>query len=117
MPKSNRTIHPTKSLRAKLKPIHPGEILREEFMAPFGLNPHKLAMALRVPPPNMYEIVNERGGISPEMALRLGRFFNMTPEFWMNLQAHYDLAVSKRKAGDKIARDVTPMETLTPPVK
>jgi len=94
----------------KLKPIHPGEILREEFMDPFDLNPNKLAMALRVAAPNMYEIVNERGGISAEMALRLGRFFNTTPEFWVNLQAHYDLAISKQEAGEKINRDVHPME-------
>ena len=75
----------------KLKPIHPGEILREEFMAPFGLNPNKLAIALRVAPPNIYEIVGEKRGISGEMALRLGRFFRTTPEFWMNrLQFRHD---------------------------
>ena len=96
----------------KLKPIHPGEILREEFMIPFDLNPNKLAMALRVAPPNMYEIVNERGGISSEMALRLGRFFNTTPEFWINLQAHYDLAISKQEAEEKINRDVHPMAMI-----
>jgi antitoxin HigA-1 len=94
----------------KLKPIHPGEILREEFMARFDLNPNKLAMALRVAAPNIYEIVSERGGISAEMALRLGRFFNTTPEFCISLQAHYDLAISKQKAAEKIDRDVHPMD-------
>jgi antitoxin HigA-1 len=93
----------------KLKPVHPGEILREEFMLPFNLNPNRLAMALRVAPPNMYDIVNERGGISSEMALRLGRYFGTTPEFWMNLQAHYDLAVSRQQAQEKINHDVQPM--------
>ncbi|MGA2510122.1 MAG: HigA family addiction module antitoxin [Candidatus Acidiferrales bacterium] len=93
----------------KLKPIHPGEILREEFMIPFGLNPNKLAIALRVAPPNVYEIVNEERGISSEMALRLGRFFSTTPEFWINLQAHYDLSVSRQEVEKKINRDVHPM--------
>jgi len=93
----------------KLKPIHPGEILREEFMIPFDLNPNKLAIALRVAPPNVYEIVNEERGISSEMALRLGRFFSTTPEFWINLQAHYDLSVSRQEVEKKINRDVHPM--------
>jgi antitoxin HigA-1 len=94
----------------KLKPIHPGEILREEFMIPFGLNPNRLAMLLRVAPPNMYDIYHERGGISPEMALRLGRFFGTTPEFWVNLQAHYDLSISRQAQEEKINRDVQPMK-------
>ena len=98
---------------AKLKPIHPGEILREEFMVPFGLNPNKLAIALRVAPPNIYEIVGEKRGISGEMALRLGRFFRTTPEFWINLHAHYELAVSRRQAEEKINRDVRPMAEIS----
>jgi len=97
----------------KLKPIHPGEILREEFMVPFGLNPNKLAIALRVAPPNIYEIVGGKRGISGEMALRLGRFFRTTPEFWINLQAHYELAVSRREAEEKINRDVRPMAEIS----
>jgi addiction module HigA family antidote len=95
---------------AKLKPVHPGEILREEFMIPFGLNPNKLAIALRVAAPNVYEIVREARGISPEMALRLARYFGTTPEFWMNLQSHHDLAVSRQKAEKKINHDVAPIE-------
>jgi antitoxin HigA-1 len=93
----------------KLKPIHPGEILREEFLAPLGLNANKLALALRVPAPTVYEIVKEERGISPEMALRLGRHFGTTAEFWINLQAHYDLSVSRRQAEEKIRRDVRPL--------
>jgi addiction module HigA family antidote len=96
--------------QVKLKPIHPGEILREGFMAKFDLSPNKLALALCVAVAEVYEIVNERGGISAEMALRLGRFFHTTPEFWVNLQSHYDLAISKQEAGEKINRDVHPME-------
>ena len=97
----------------KLKPVHPGEILREEFMVPFDLNPNKLAVALRVSAPNVYEIVNERGGISSEMALRLARFFGTTPEFWINLQAHYELSLSRQEAEEEINRDVHPMVKVT----
>ena len=97
----------------KLKPVHPGEILREEFMIPFDLNPNRLAIALRVAPPNVYEIVKEERGISSEMALRLGRFFGTTPEFWINLQAHYDLAISRQEAEARINRDVRPMAEIT----
>ena len=89
---------------AKLKPIHPGEILREEFMAPFGLNPNKLAIALRVAPPNIYEIGGERFPV--KCALRLGRFFRTTPEFWMNLQAHAWIGGLRQEAEEKIDRDV-----------
>jgi antitoxin HigA-1 len=96
----------------KLKPIHPGEILREEFMIPFGLNPNKLALALRVGPPSIYEIVKEERGITSEMALRLARFFGTTPEFWLNLQTHYDLTIARRETEDKINRDVQPKEAL-----
>jgi addiction module HigA family antidote len=93
----------------KLKPIHPGEILREEFIVPFGLNPNKLALALRVAPPNVYDIIRERRGISTEMSLRLARYFRTTPEFWINLQAHYDLAVSRQAVETKINHEVEPM--------
>jgi antitoxin HigA-1 len=72
----------------------------------------KLAIALRVAPPNVYEIVGEKRGISGEMALRLGRFFRTTPEFWMNLQAHYDSAVSRQEAEEEIRRDVRPMTEI-----
>jgi antitoxin HigA-1 len=94
----------------KLKPIHPGEILREEFLVPFELNANKLVLRLRVPSPTIYQIIKEERGISPEMALRLARFFRTTPEFWVNLQAHYDLSVSRQEAKGRIERDIQPME-------
>ena len=97
----------------KLKPVHPGEILRKEFIIPFNLNPNKLALRLRVPAPTIYDIVHEQRGISPEMALRLARFFRTTPEFWINLQAHYDLSVSRQEVEKKINRDVHPIEAMT----
>ena len=97
-------------MTSKLKPVHPGEILREEFMAPLGLNPNKLALALRVPAPGIYEIVREERGISPGVALRLARFFGNTPDFWLNLQAHYDLDIARDKDQARIEREVQPLK-------
>jgi antitoxin HigA-1 len=94
----------------KLKPVHPGEILREEFMIPLKLNPHRLALALRVPAPGVYEIVKEERAVSMEMALRLARFFSTTPEFWVNLQAHFDLDVAREKEQRKVNQEVRPIE-------
>ena len=93
----------------KLKPTHPGEILREEFMVPFDLNPSSLAKALRVTAPHVYAIVNEHGGISSEMALRLGHYFGTTPDFWINLQSHYELSVSKQESEEAIKREIQPL--------
>jgi addiction module HigA family antidote len=72
-------------------PLHPGEILREQFMADFGVSINQVARDLRVPPTRIGEIVNERRDITPDTALRLARYFGTTPEFWMNLQSAYDL--------------------------
>ena len=94
----------------KLKPVHPGEILREEFMIPLKLNPHKLAIALRVPAPGVYEIVKEERAVSTEMALRLARFLGTTPEFWVNLQAHFDLETARDKDQRKVNQEVRPIE-------
>ncbi len=79
----------------KLKPVHPGEILREEFMAPLHLSMNKLAMALRVPVTRIADIVNERRAITADTALRFARYFGNTPAFWMNLQTRYDLEVAE----------------------
>jgi len=95
---------------ARLKPIHPGEILREEFMAPLDLNANKLALALHVPAPGIYEIIKEERGISPEMALRLGRAFGTTPDFWMNLQSEFDLRVVRNNKEAIIKSQVRPLE-------
>jgi addiction module HigA family antidote len=94
----------------KLRPVHPGEILREEFMVPLKLNAHKLAMALHVPAPGVYEIVKEERSVSTEMALRLARFFGTTPEFWVNLQAHFDLEIARDKDQRKVNQEVRPIE-------
>lgn len=95
---------------ARLKPIHPGEILREEFLAPHHLNANKLALALHVPAPTVYDIVHEERGISPEMALRLGRFFRTTPDFWLNLQSEYDLRVVRNLKETMVKSQVTPLD-------
>jgi antitoxin HigA-1 len=99
-------------MSVKLKPVHPGEILRAEFMEPLGLNPHKLSRALRVPAPAIYDIVNEKRGISTDMALRLAQCFGTTPEFWLNMQASYDLDVMCDKEADKIQREVLPAKAV-----
>ncbi|MGH9688056.1 MAG: HigA family addiction module antitoxin, partial [Candidatus Acidiferrales bacterium] len=78
----------------KLAPIHPGEILRAEFIGPLGLNPHRVALALHVPAPGVYEIVHGERAISTDMALRLARCFNTSPQFWLNLQTRYDLEIA-----------------------
>ena len=90
----------------KMRPIHPGEVLREEFLVPLGVNPHALAMALKVPAPRINDIVRERRSITPDTALRLARYFGTTPQFWLNLQASYDLKIAERELGSRIEREV-----------
>ena len=94
--------------RIQRKALHPGEILREQFMADFGISINRLARDLRVPPTRVGEIVNERRAISPDTALRLARYFGTTPEFWMNLQSAYDLDVA-RASMRQIEADVHPI--------
>src|SRR5579871_2667202 len=96
----------TKSRR--LPPIHPGEILREDFMVPLGISMNKLALDLRVPVTRIAEIVHERRGITPDTALRLGRYLNTSARFWMNLQTAYDLEVATDKFSRAIEREVRP---------
>ena len=87
----------------KLKIAHPGEILREEFLEPMGLSAYALAKSLRIPLPRVNDVVRERRGISAEMALLLGAFFDTSETFWVNLQAHYELARAKPKLAKKLA--------------
>src|SRR5882762_257949 len=89
-------------------PIHPGEFLREDFMKPLGLSANALSIALRVPATRISEIVNERRGITADTALRLARYFRMSPEFWMNMQIRYDLDVAQDTLEEKIRREVHP---------
>lgn len=88
---STATESPRRQHKRVLPPIHPGEMLREEFLIPMGLSANALAIAIGVPATRIGEIVNERRGITADTALRLGRYFHMSAEFWMNAQSHYDL--------------------------
>jgi addiction module HigA family antidote len=97
-------------MRKKIKPVHPGEILREEFMAPLKLSMNRMAMDLRVPVTRIADIVHARRGITADTALRFARYFNNTPVFWMNLQTRYDLEVAEDEIAVKVARDVRPLE-------
>jgi addiction module HigA family antidote len=90
----------------KMRPIHPGEILREEFLTPLNMSAHALALELKVPAPRINDIVRERRAVSPDTALRLARYFGNTPQFWMNLQTSYDLKRTEREIGQKIANEV-----------
>jgi len=93
----------------KLAPIHPGEVLREDFMEPLGLSANRLAMELRVPVTRIADLIRERRAITPDTALRLGRFFNTTARYWLNLQAAFDLESAEDELRDEIERDVRPM--------
>jgi len=97
----------------KLKPVHPGEILKEEFMVPLGLSMNKMAMDLRVPVTRIADIVNERRGITAATALRLARYFKNSAAFWMNLQTRYDLEVAEDELAEKVERDVQPLEVVS----
>src|ERR1700676_2009533 len=97
-------------MRKKLKSVHPGEILREEFMVPLGLSMNRVAMDLRVPVTRISDIVNEKRAITADTALRFARYFRNAPAFWMNLQTRYDLEVAEDKIAEKVARDVRPLE-------
>ena len=92
----------------RLPPIHPGEILREEFLKPLGMSPHQLALALRVPSTRIHEIVTEKRGITAETALRLARYFGTTARFWQNLQASYELEVAQVRFGNFVEQEVLP---------
>lgn len=92
----------------KLAPIHPGEILLEEYMKPLGLSQNALARALAVPPGRIGEIVNGRRSITGDTALRLARHLGASPEFWMNLQARFDLETAQIAAGKEIRAKVRP---------
>jgi len=83
--------------------VHPGEILREEFLKPLGMSAYELAKQLRVPVPRVNDIVLERRGISADTAVRLSRFFGTTDQFWLNLQAAYEISRVKAEHADEIA--------------
>jgi addiction module HigA family antidote len=96
-----------------MPPVHPGEILREDFMKPLRLTVNRLALDLHVPATRIGEIVHERRRITADTALRLARYFNTNPEFWLNLQNFYELEVSRRAGiASEIERHVHPVSAL-----
>jgi antitoxin HigA-1 len=94
--------------RIKLTPVHPGEILREDFMKPLGLSMNALARALRVPPNHVSGIVNQKRGISAQMSLRLARYFGTSAELWLGLQQDYELDMARDTAARRIEKEVLP---------
>lgn len=90
----------------KLKPIHPGEVLLEEFLKPMNLSQNQLALAVRVPARRINEIVHGKRRITADTALRLARYFNMSPRFWLGLQMDYDLDVAEDEIGEKLNEEV-----------
>ena len=91
-----------------MRPIHPGEILREEYLAPLEMSANALASALRVPAPRVNDIVRERRGVTPDTALRLARFFGGDAQSWLNLQVAYELRLAEQSAGERILKEVRP---------
>lgn len=98
------------SVRHGMRPVHPGEILLEDFMKPLALSANALAMALAVPAPRINDIVRERRGVSADTALRLARYFGGDARSWLNLQTAYDLRVAEIKSGKRIAREIKPAQ-------
>jgi addiction module HigA family antidote len=94
----------------KLAPIHPGEILLEEFLEPFDLSQYRLARDISVPPRRINEIVHGTRSITADTALRLARYFGTSEQFWLNLQAHYDLEVERDRLGDRLKTEVAVFE-------
>jgi addiction module HigA family antidote len=92
-----------------MRPIHPGEVLREDFLKPLGMSANALASALSVPTPRINDVVRERRGISADTAMRLARYFGGDARSWLNLQTAYDLRVAEIKNAKRIAREVSPV--------
>ena len=90
----------------KLPPIHPGEILIEEFLKPMGISQYRLAKDISVPPRRINEIVQGKRSISADTALRLGRFFGISPQFWLNLQTRFDLEVAEDLLAERLEKEV-----------
>lgn len=90
-----------------MRPIHPGEVLREEFLLPLGLTAHALAMALQVPAPRINDVVRERRAVTVDTALRLAKYFGNSAEFWMGLQTDFDMATARLSMTDVLSRIVS----------
>ena len=97
-------------IKNRMRPIHPGEILREEFLVPLRMTAHALSQAIHVPATRVNDIVNGRRGVTADTALRLARYFGNSAEFWLNLQAAHDLRATERETAARIEREVRPRQ-------
>jgi addiction module HigA family antidote len=95
-----------------MRATHPGEIIKEEYLEPLNMSANALAVALRVPAPRINDVIRQRRGVSIDTALRLARYFNTTPQFWMNLQISYDLKIAKQNM-TKIENEIIPLQATT----
>lgn len=110
MSRSRTTIEERKPAPGKLPPVHPGEVLLEEFLLPLGVSQYRLAKDTGVPPRRINEIVHGKRAITADTALRLSRYFGTSEPFWLNLQAHYDLEIAKDRLGKRLEEDVVVFE-------
>jgi addiction module HigA family antidote len=95
-----------------MRAIHPGEIIKEEYLEPLNMSANALAVALRVSAPRINDVIRQKRGVSIDTALRLARYFNTTPQFWMNLQISYDLKIAKQNM-TKIENEIIPLHATT----
>ncbi len=100
--------------RRKLPPVHPGEVLYEEFLIPLGISQYRLAKETSVPPRRINEIVHGTRAISADTALRLARYFGTSERFWLNLQTCYDIEVERDRLGSRLQREVKPVKARSP---
>src|SRR5439155_25606419 len=111
MLKSSTTTKAARLMNFKngIRPVHPGEVLREDFLRPAGLTANALAKALHVPAPRINDIVRERRGVTADTAMRLARYFGGDAQSWLNLQTVYDLRIAEKANAYKIQREITPL--------
>jgi antitoxin HigA-1 len=115
MPNRSRfwiTTKPMKIPKDRLVPVHPGEVLREDFMKPLGLSAYAVAKAIGTTPIAISQICRGKRSVSAEMALKLGRLFNVSPELWIGIQGDHDLEIARLQSQERIERDVQPLPEL-----
>jgi antitoxin HigA-1 len=99
-------------MKKELQPVHPGEILQKEFLEPMGISQNKLAIALHVPARRINEIVLGKRSVTADTALRLARYFGMSPQFWLGLQMDYELDVTEDAVEERIEKEIQPMSAM-----
>lgn len=97
-------------MKNSMRPVHPGETLREEFLVPLGMTASRLSIELQLPATKINEMLRERCRVNADIALRLARFFDTTPKFWLNLQTSFDLKQAEATLGDKIKNEIQPLK-------